>query len=395
MKFSKCIYFAACLGLICSSCSEDITATLKAFSVYNVTATSATVKGTAVVVGDEIIESGYLLTSSTTITLKYTNCLHLVGTGTLTDFTVTFSGLSADSSYRYRIYALSADSIYYGSTISFRPVGVTIPTLLVNGSSGLSGGFFSMGKTIEQDTSARDNESPVHSVKITSFLMGETEVTNAQFLKFLISRKISSGGLGNTEDGLSKTFLYSNIHGLRYSADSSGWFIVPGFENHPVVRVTWYGANEFCRWAGGRLPTEAEWEYAARGGASPEGFLYSGSNTPNDVAWYSVNTSVMDDNHRDTQPVRTKMPNILGLYDMSGNAWEWVADWYNLYLPKLQDNPTGMNDDDADESGIIEKVRRGGGWADVSTNALRVSRRDHNTPDINLGSCGFRFAKSI
>jgi len=394
MKFpKKSLFFilAACIGLVITSCKEDITASLKTYSVYDVTNTSASVNGSVSIVGDDIEESGFLFSTAPTLTMKYSNSTRLKSMGTLSDVRVTFNDLSADSSYRYRLYAKSDDSIYYGSTYSFYPGSVVLPTELVDG------GTFQMGGTAEQSTYAKENEFPVHAVNVSAFSIGATEVTNAQFQKFLISRIITYGGSGLTASGVTKTLLYSNLHGLYYDMQSAAWKIEPGFENHPVVRVTWYGASEFCRWAGGRLPTEAEWEWAARGGSSGSSTLFSGGNLADStaVAWYKFNTKSFPDGHKDTQPVATKAKNSLNLFDMSGNAWEWVADWYNLYLPLSQTNPKGMSDADATESGVTEKVRRGGGWADEDINALRVSRRDHNVPELNLGSCGFRFVKDI
>jgi len=394
MKFpKKSLFFilAACIGLVITSCKEDITVSLKTNSVYDVTNTSASVSGSVSIVGDDLEESGFLFSTVPTLTLTYTNSTLFESTGSLTDVRVTFDGLSADSSYRYRLYAKTDDSIYYGSTYSFYPGSVVLPTEFVNG------GSYQMGGTAEQSTYAKENEFPVHAVNVSAFSIGTTEVTNAQFMKFIISRKITYGGSGLTASGETKILLYSNLHGLHYDTDNAAWMIEPGFENHPVVRVTWYGANEFCRWAGGRLPTEAEWEWAARGGSSGASTLFSGGGLADStsVAWYKFNTKSLPEGHKDTQPVATKVKNGLNLYDMSGNAWEWVADWYNLYLPLSQTNPKGMSDADATESGVTEKVRRGGGWADEDVNALRVSRRDHNVPDLNLGSCGFRFAKGL
>jgi formylglycine-generating enzyme required for sulfatase activity len=398
MKFPKNAFFllvSACLGLVATSCSEDITASLKTYSVYNVTNTSASVRGIVSLVGDDIEESGFLISTKSTLTLRYSNCKHVEGTGSLSDVRVTFTGLSADSSYRIRMYARTDDSTYYGSTYGFCPGSVDVSTELVDG------GTFQMGGTSEQTAYAKENEFPVHTVTVGTFRMGATEVTNAQFLKFLTSRKVGVGGSGLTGNGETKIFVYSNLHGLQYDTDSSIWKIVAGYENHPVVRVTWYGASEFCRWAGGRLPTEAEWEWAARGGKANQDAnihtLFSGGNLADStsIAWYKSNTKLLSQNHRDTQPVATKSKNSLDLYDMSGNAWEWVADWYNLYLPLTQTNPKGMSDADATESDVTDKVRRGGGWADEDINALRISRRDHNDPELNMGSCGFRFVKDI
>jgi formylglycine-generating enzyme required for sulfatase activity len=392
MKFPKNALFiavAACLGLVYTACTEDVTVSIKTYSTYNVSNTSGSVSGKVDMVGDDIVESGFLLTTKTSITMKYTNCVHVPSSGTLSDVKATFTNLSADSSYRYRLYAKTDDSIYYGSSYSFYPRSVTISTEPV------PGGTFQMGGTTEQAAYAKEDEFPVHTVTVSAFQMGSTEVTNAQYLKFLQSRKVGSGGSGLTAAGVTKTYLFSNLHGLQYNTLHSAWEIVPGFENHPVVRVTWYGASEFCRWAGGHLPTEAEWEWAARGAVSTNATLFSGGNLADSttIAWYYSNTKNLPAGKDDTQAVGTKAKNSLNLYDMSGNAWEWVNDWYDTYLPLAQTNPVGMTDADATESGITQKVSRGGGWADTSINSLRVSRREHDYPEMNMGSCGFRFAK--
>ena len=395
MKFPNNLLFfalAACIGLVITSCKEDVTVSLTTYSVYNVTNTSASVNGIVSIVGDDIKESGFLFSAIPTLILKYTNCSRHESTGSLTDVRATFDGLSADSSYRYSLYVKTDDSIYYGSTYSFYPGSVVIPTEFING------GTYQMGGTAEQDTFAKDNEFPVHTVTVGSFLMGTTEVTNAQFLKFLISRKIGSGEIGSSASGIARTFIkYDNLLGLKFNTTSAAWVIKQGFEDHPVVNVTWFGVNEFCRWAGGRLPTEAEWEWAARGGNEGNQFLFSGSNLTNlsDFAWYNANVKDFRDGSKDTQPVGTKGKNGQNLFDMSGNVWEWVADWYNLYLPLDQINPKGMSDADAAESGLKDKVCRGGGWADIDVDGLRVSKRGHIKPDSMTGSCGFRFAKDL
>jgi formylglycine-generating enzyme len=397
MKFTNktvLLLLAAAFGGLFSSCDEDVSATLKTYSLYNATSSSCMIRATVDVVGDDIEEAGFLLTTSASITLGYNNCARIKSDGSRSDFIIKLEGLSADSSYRFRLYAKSADSVYYGSTYGFKPIPMTINTVRV------TGGAFSMGATTEQTAYAEEDEFPIHQVEVSDFLMGTTEVTNAQFVQFLKSRKIASGGSAMTEFGETKTLFVASLHGLKYDTDSATWTLVPGYENNPVVRVTWYGANEFCRWAGGRLPTEAEWEWAAREGTQARGKLLSGGDSTdvNAIAWYKQNTKDMPTNFKDTQPVGTKTPNLLGLYDMSGNVWEWVNDWYNPYLTMYQTNPTGMSDDDAEESSVVDKVLRGGSWADGEDgeiNGLRVSRRNHNVPTMNSGSWGFRIVMPI
>ncbi|MBP5484357.1 MAG: SUMF1/EgtB/PvdO family nonheme iron enzyme, partial [Bacteroidaceae bacterium] len=127
-----------------------------------------------------------------------------------------------------------------------------------------------------------------------------------------------------------------------------------------------------------RLPTEAEWEYAARGGKQSKGYKYSGSNTPADVAWYEEKSDGK------SHPVATKLPNELGLYDMSGNVWEWCQDWYGSYSSTTQSNPTGPS------SGSY-RVHRGGSWRNFAGDC-RVSHRHFNTPSGAFINLGFRLA---
>lgn len=223
MKFPKnpfLVALAACIGMCVSSCNEDVTVSLKTYSTYDVTNTSVSVSGKVDIVGSDVVESGFLMTSNSSIaTLKYTNTTHYSSIRNLNDVRVTFTGLSADTSYRYRLYARTTDSIYYGSTYSFYPGSVVLQTAPV------PAGTFSMGGTSEQSVYALENEFPVHQVTLKAFNMGVTEVTNAQFLKFLRSRKVGSGGTGLTADGVTKTLLNTNLHGLKYNADSAAWTI--------------------------------------------------------------------------------------------------------------------------------------------------------------------------
>jgi formylglycine-generating enzyme required for sulfatase activity len=126
------------------------------------------------------------------------------------------------------------------------------------------------------------------------------------------------------------------------------------------------------------MPTEAEWEYAAKGGQKSRGCEYSGSNTLGDVAWYDENS------RKTTHSVQTKQANELGLYDMSGNVWEWCSDWYGSYSSSSQTNPTGA------VSGS-DRVNRGGSWDSIAGNC-RSSIRGSGSPSYRLSSRGFRFA---
>ena len=156
-------------------------------------------------------------------------------------------------------------------------------------------------------------------------------------------------------------------------------------DNLPVYNVSWNNCQEFINKLNKitgkkfRLPTEAEWEYAARGGKKSQGYQYSGSNNISDVAWYEDNSG------NNPQDVGSKQANELGIYDMSGNVWEWCQDRYGKYSSSSQTNPTGAN------SGS-DRVFRGGGW-DISARFCRSSYRDNIAPDYR-NFLGFRLVLS-
>jgi formylglycine-generating enzyme required for sulfatase activity len=154
----------------------------------------------------------------------------------------------------------------------------------------------------------------------------------------------------------------------------------------PVEMVSWADVQDFITKLNAqtgltyRLPTEAEWEYAARGGAQSKGYLYSGGNTIGNVAWY------YDNSDSKTHKVGTKAPNELGIYDMSGNVWEWCSDWYGTYSSSAQTNPTGPS------SGEY-RVGRGGCWS-YGASDCRVSDRYINGPYRRYNYLGFRLVRS-
>jgi len=387
--FTKKFLFpaVAIFSLTFCSCQEDVSVTVKTNNVTNVGATHGTFHGTVTYTGVDILEAGVVY-STTVIYPKLTNSRYTFTDDltTLPKFKSDVNGLTADSSYRFRAFVRTADSTYYGSTYSFKPVAFSIEVVSV------TGGTFSMGATGEQPADALSNEKPIHQVQVSSFQIGKYEVTNAQYAIFLNSRGTSAGGYCTTENG-SQAVVKANERGLKYNTDSTKWMVAKEFENLPVVNVTWAGASEFCRWAGGRLPTEAEWEYAARGGSmsAQPNYIYSGSNDPDAVAWFKLSGG-------ESSPVKmggTKVPNELGVFDMSGNVGEWVSDWYDTYLSKSLINPKGMTDDEAENAGITKKVMRGGGWADTNSKMLRVSARSASLPELPSGSTGFRVLLDI
>ena len=213
----------------------------------------------------------------------------------------------------------------------------------------VSGGTFTMGATSEQGSDASNNEKPAHSVTLSGYYIGKYEVTQE---------------------------LWNAVMGSNLSYFKG--------DNLPVC-VSWNDVQEFLRKLNAmtgknyRLPTEAEWEFAARGGNSSRGYKYSGSNNIDDVAWYNGNSGDR------THAVGTKSPNELGIYDMSGNVWEWCQDWYGRsYSSSSQRNPKGPN------SGP-NRVIRGGGWL-YSARNCRVSCRDYYSPNCWCNYLGFRLA---
>jgi len=229
----------------------------------------------------------------------------------------------------------------------------------------VAGGTFIMGSN-----SGESDEKPVHKVYLNSFYIDRYEVTNAQYCKFLNEK-------GNQTEG-DATWLNINDKDCKIVKQGGRYVPVSGYANHPVIDVTWYGARAYARWAGKRLPTEAEWEYAARGGNKSRGYRYSGSNNVNEVAWYAKNSG------GNPHPVGTKKPNELGLYDMSGNVEEWCVDWYNenYYSKSPYGSPTGPS------SGKY-RVLRGGSWNCYDVNT-RCATRDLFNPLSRYYFIGFR-----
>lgn len=212
----------------------------------------------------------------------------------------------------------------------------------------VEGGTFQMGATSEQTGLEEFDESPVHRVTLSTYYIGETEVTQELWMAVMGSNPSCYVG-----------------------------------DNLPVEQVSWEDCQIFLRALNAktgkhfRLPTEAEWEYAARGGKKSHDYIYSGSNTIERVAWYERNSSKI-------QAVKTKSANELGLYDMSGNVYEWCQDWYGPYTSSSQTNPTGT------KSGVL-RTRRGGCWY-CDACYSRVSNRGYGESILRIGNLGFRLA---
>lgn len=246
-------------------------------------------------------------------------------------------------------------------------------------------GTFIMGSPItEADRYENENQ---HEVKLSAFKMSTYEITNTQYAEFLNAKSIGSDGLYNA--GIYPTQRLINASsgsydfGLHYSGGQ--WVPVSGCENHPVINVTWYGATEFATYAGGRLPTESEWEYACRAGSTTPfntGSCLSDLQARYDWIYpYKFCSNSKTDIWR-TDVVGSFPPNAWGLHDMHGNVWEWCSDWFGTYPTSVQTNPTGA------ATGTY-RVPRGGGISNVAYRC-RSANRGIYTPDYSSITIGIR-----
>ena len=235
----------------------------------------------------------------------------------------------------------------------------------------VAGGTFRMGCTSEQGSDCYNDESPVHRVTVSSFNMSKYEITHTQYAKFLNDQGVGSNGSYNGRE-----YIDMDAEDCRMGYRSGGFYVKGNYGEHPVTDVTWSGADAYARWAGGRLPTEAEWEYAARGGSRGGNYKYSGSDNLDTVGWYAKNSG------GGTHPVGQKRANELGLYDMTGNVFEWCSDWYGSYSGSDQTNPTGP------ASGTY-RLARGGSWYN-GTRLSRIADRNDFSPDLSNSLTGFR-----
>jgi formylglycine-generating enzyme required for sulfatase activity len=232
-------------------------------------------------------------------------------------------------------------------------------------------GTFAMGST-----HGDSDETPVHNVTLDAFWLDQTEVTTEQYAAFLNSEgnQTEDGDIWVTTDG---DFAVVERSGGTYRPRSGYW-------NRPVTDVGWYGARAYCVWVGGRLPTEAEWEYAAGG---PESRIYPWGNAQR-RGYANCGESICADGLEETAPVGSfpKGASWVGALDMAGNVWEWVADWYqsDYYSISVSTNPSGPL------SGGT-RVSRGGSWGD-DWHALRATERLNPKPTVRSQFHGFRCA---
>ncbi len=230
----------------------------------------------------------------------------------------------------------------------------------------VKGGTFKMGSN-----SGDKDETPIHKVVLSSYYIGKYEVTVAQYRTFC-------NEVGRLFPKMPGTAWYNE----HPNAGKWKWK-----DNHPIVNVTWQDAQAYCKWLSKKtgdkytLPTEAQWEYAAKGGNKSKNYKYSGSNNVNEVAWYDETT-----HEQGTKAVGTLKANELGIFDMSGNAWEWCNDYFGKYTKSTQTNPKGI-------ANSPFKVIRGGSWYYIEYLA-RLTARDGPRPTYTNYNYGFRVVKT-
>ena len=297
------------------------------------------------------------------------------------------------------------------------PLIVDEPAETPDGMVWVPGGTFLMGTEVlpppgsSNPDRIKPDETPAHEVEVDGFWIDETEVTNAQFAKFVemtgyvtfaekvpTREELARSGLDMSNVPDEALFAGSMCFNPEFDRDNlvvgpqnweyQVWMVQRGANwrrplgpqssiedrmDHPVVHVNWEDAVAFCNWAGKRLPTEAEWEYAARGGPNHERLKYPWGNERDPNGEYYANywqgvfpTERLNlDSFETSSPVRSFPPNALGLYDMSGNVWEWCSDYYaaDYYTTSPRRNPRGpASSFDPNEPGVIKRVQRGGSF---------------------------------
>ena len=299
----------------------------------------------------------------------------------------------------------------------------------------ISGGEYMMGAA---DNEGRPDEYPQHKVKVDGFWMDETEVTNAQFKKFITAthyittaekkpdweemKKQLPPGTAKPADSLlmaASLVFIAPAHPVSLTDPSQWWTwksgaswkhpqgpgsSIEGKDNYPVVHISWFDAMVYCKWAGKRLPTEAEWEYAARGGKQNEKYPWGNEDIetgkPKANTWQGnfPDQNLNKDKFERSAPVGSFAPNGYGLYDMAGNVWEWCSDWYDadyyrLVKTQLSADPAGpLKSNDPMEAAVPKKVVRGGSFLCNASycEGYRVSSRMKTSPDTGLEHTGFR-----
>jgi len=292
--------------------------------------------------------------------------------------------------------------------VSLQTGGTPDPNAMI----AVPGGSFEMGDHF----GAWDaDERPVHVVEIAPLLVGATEVTNRQYCEYL-NDALRNGRVAVQERivvGVGRNEPYCNVREFdswsQISFARNQFTVQTGRDHHPMLEVSWYGAAAYCNWLSGRqglrpcydltdwdcdfaadgyrLPTEAEWEYAARGGLERSKYPWGNEEDPTKTNWWGSGDPFEKDPYPRTTPVGFYLPNGFGLYDMAGNVWEWCNDWYGLsyYDFKIKDNPRGP-------AGGSARVSRGGSWI-LNPDRSRCSNRNFNYPHYRGLGLGFRVVR--
>jgi formylglycine-generating enzyme required for sulfatase activity len=273
----------------------------------------------------------------------------------------------------------------------------------------LDGGVFLMG-TEDPDGFAADGEGPVREVRLRPFCIDVQAVSNERFARF-----VRDTGYVTEAEAFGWSYVFAGLlpdgfHATRGVAAAPWWRQVRGASwrhpegvesgirdrmDHPVVHVSWNDAAAFCRWAGARLPTEAEWEYAARGGLEQQRFPWGDELTPEGRHRCNVFQGIFprydtaEDGWAGTAPVDTYEPNGFGLYDVAGNVWEWCGDWFSARWHRWSSH----TDPHGPPLGNARVIRGGSYLCHASyCNRYRVGARSSNTPESSTGHMGFRCA---
>ena len=281
------------------------------------------------------------------------------------------------------------------------------PRIVRNEFVSVSGGEFVMGT--DEAVLPQDGEGPARRVRLSDFLIHKYEVSNADFaafvadtgyvteaetfgnsfvLELLLSEEVKSG----ITQAVMNAPWWLPVEGASWKHPEGEDSVISGRQDHPVVHVSWKDATQFCEWVGGRLPSEAEWEYAARGGLQGRMFPWGNSPLPRGEHWMNIwqgefpEENTAEDGFVGTAPVDSFPPNGYGLHNMAGNVWEWVGDWWSVrHTTDYQVDPQGP------QSGM-DKVKKGGSYICHPHYCYRYRcvARSQNTPDSSASNLGFR-----
>ena len=286
----------------------------------------------------------------------------------------------------------------------------------IDGMALIPGGEFLMG-TDDPGGFAADGEGPIRSVRVNPFYIDACAVTNNQFDAFA-----RDTGYKTEAERFGWSFVFHMFVGIKARRayrgqvpDARWWWGIDGAYwrrpegpgsnlkrrwNHPVTHISWNDASAYCEWAGKRLPSEAEWEFAARGGLVQKRYAWGDELTPGGEhrcnIWQGVfpDENSADDGYKSTAPVDAYEPNGFGLYNVAGNVWEWTRDWFRPTFHIETGNIDGPHDNPQGPPSGASKTIRGGSYLchDSYCNRYRVAARTSNTPDSSTGNLGFRCA---